>query len=374
MNRRSLMKSLAYLAGSLSLTSFLQACGLMRQDAPVPPSEHSSRITPASQTPQPTQVSRNEPEDETDEPDASPTPDPDSARIALLKTSDRAAGIRKVVTLLGINPAAGKHVLLKPNFNSADRPPGSTHTDTLHTMLAMFTEMGAASITIAERSGMGHTRSVMQSKDIFKLAENFNADVVVLDELADEDYTVINPSGSHWPHGFPVPNILLESDCVVQTCNLKTHQYGGHFTMALKNSVGFVAKDHGGHNYMTDLHRSPDQRLMIAEINTAYKPSLIVLDGVQAFIDGGPHAGTVADTEIILVGTDPVAVDALGVAALRLAGTTPEVSRGPIFEQEQIARAVELGLGVDSPSKIELLTADNASEVYAEQLRSILNN
>jgi len=42
-------------------------------------------------------------------------------------------------------------------------------------------------------------------------------------------------------------------------------------------------------------------------------------------------------------------------------------SRGPIFQQEQIARAVELGLGVDRPEKIRLLVDDDdiESQAYA---------
>jgi len=60
------------------------------------------------------------------------------------------------------------------------------------------------------------------------------------------------------------------------------------------------------------------------------------------------------------------------VAILRLYGTTPEVSYGPVFQQEQIARAVALDLGVDSPEKIELLTEDEAGEDFAAQVRAEL--
>ena len=144
--------------------------------------------------------------------------------------------------------------------------------------------------------------------------------------------------------------------------------------MALKNSVGVVAKRLPGesHDYMRELHRSPDQRRMIAEINAAYTPDMIVLDGVEAFVDGGPHDGSRVTAEVVLAGTDPVAIDAVGVALLRHYGTTPEVSRGRIFEQEQIARAVELGLGVSGPDDIELVTEDSESRDYAQRIRETL--
>ena len=153
-----------------------------------------------------------------------------------------------------------------------------------------------------------------------------------------------------------------------------TTPYGGHFTLSLKNSVGLVAKSVPGerYDYMSELHSSPHQRHMIAEINVAYQPALIVLDGVEAFVDGGPGRGKRVAAQVILAGTDRVAIDAVGVAILRYFGTTPAVSQGPIFQQEQIARAVELNLGVDGPEKIELITADPQSAAYAGEIQWIL--
>jgi uncharacterized protein (DUF362 family) len=112
---------------------------------------------------------------------------------------------------------------------------------------------------------------------------------------------------------------------------------------------------------------------MIAEINTAYTPSLIVMDGVDAFVNGGPAAGKKVSPSVMIAGTDPVAIDAVGVAILRLFGTTPEVSKGKVFEQEQIARAVELGLGVDSPERIRIVTGDAESEAFANLISQYLS-
>jgi len=43
-----------------------------------------------------------------------------------------------------------------------------------------------------------------------------------------------------------------------------------------------------------------------------------------------------------------------------------------IFEQEQIQRAAELGLGVSAPDQIEIITPDKPSREYAKKLESIL--
>jgi hypothetical protein len=43
-----------------------------------------------------------------------------------------------------------------------------------------------------------------------------------------------------------------------------------------------------------------------------------------------------------------------------------------IFEQEQIQRAIELGLGVTGPEQIKLIGPDRASRVYADKINAIL--
>jgi len=295
------------------------------------------------------------------------------ARVALVKTADRAEGVRRALALLGINPVEGKAVLLKPNFNSADPAPGSTHNDVLRTLVEALWEWGARSITVADRSGMGDTRQVMKAKGIFRMADELGFTALVLDELGAEDWVLVQPPGSHWQRGFLFARPILEAGAVVQTCCLKTHAYGGHFTLSLKNSVGMVARyGPDGYDYMQELHASPHQRRMIAEINTAYRPALVVVDGVEAFTSGGPDRGKRVQAEVVLAGTDRVALDAVGIAILRLLGTTPEVTRGTIFAQQQIARAVFLGLGISRPEEIEFLTDDAASADVAAQVRKIL--
>jgi uncharacterized protein (DUF362 family) len=299
-------------------------------------------------------------------------------KISLVKTADRIAGTRKVIDLLKINPVKGKSVVLKPNFNTADPAPGSTHYDTLYTLITKLKEMGAKKITLAERSGPGpSTHDVMEKKGVFKMAQELGFDILDLQEMSKDGWVLVKPKDSHWKDGFLFPKIYQEAESIVSTCCLKTHQFGGHFTLSLKLSVGMVPPGlgppvKGSYPYMMELHSSSHQRQMIAEINTAYSPDLIVLDGVEAFVEGGPHIGKRVNANVILGGTDRIAIDAVGVAILRQLGTTPEVSKGKIFEQDQIKRAVELGLGVKSTDQIEIITDDKESEEYAEVIRGVL--
>ena len=56
-------------------------------------------------------------------------------KVGLVRTTDRAEGVRRAISLLGTNPVSGKTVVLKPNFNSADVTPGSTHINTLRALV-----------------------------------------------------------------------------------------------------------------------------------------------------------------------------------------------------------------------------------------------
>lgn len=380
--RREFLRLLGLLGGAAGLSAFLEAC---QRAAVQPTSEPTAAGEIALPTASPTSTAS-----PTATPQAQPTaeqPTPSAPEalpmgragvglVALVKTNDRAEGVRKAVDLLGTNPVAGLDAFLKPNFNSADPAPGSTHPDVLRALVLKLREMGSGKITVGDRSGMGDTRSVMKNLGVFEMAEELGFETLVLNELGAGGWARINPPGSHWRQGFPFANACLECGALVQACCLKTHRYGGHFTLSLKNSVGMVAKQvpGEGYNYMNELHGSPDQRVMIAEINAAYQPALVVLDGVEAFVDGGPDRGRLVQPGVVLAGSDRVAIDAAGVAILRLFGTTPQVSSGAIFELEQIARAAELGLGASSPNQIELLTGDPESEAFAAQIREILDN
>ena len=394
MKRREFCRRVTLLGGAAVLSPILQACRGTGEAPPQvaapthtvePPSPTlappSPTALPPSATPAPAPVATAT-AGPTSAPTAVPTASPAAApslsslvgKVALVRTGDRAEGVRRAVDLLGANFVRGNPVLLKANFNSADPAPGSTHIDVLRALVTKLEDMGARMITLAERSGMGVTRQVMQTLGVFDLAKELGFTPVVLDELPAEGWVPRRSRDDHWQQGFAVPKMLLDAPCVVQTCNLKTHRFGGHFTLSLKNSVGLAAKQVPGqaYNYMNELHNSSYQRHMIAEINRVYTPSLIVMDGVEAFADGGPDRGRKVSPGVVMAAVDRVALDAVGVAILRSFGTTPEVSRGPIFGQAQLARAVELGLGAASPAQVQILTADPESETFAATLRQLL--
>ncbi|MBM4331489.1 MAG: DUF362 domain-containing protein [Deltaproteobacteria bacterium] len=292
-------------------------------------------------------------------------------RVVLVKTDDRRQGVRASIKALKINPVKGKDVLIKPNFNTADPVPGSTHNDTLIALVEETWKMGAKSVSLGERS-FPLTREVMKQKGILPILQKMDVRVIDFDDLKEKDWVEFKPEKSHWVKGFRIARPILESECLISTCCLKTHQFGGVFTMSLKLHVGVLPTSRHGYEYMRQLHSSPHQRKMIAEINMPFRPQIVVLDGIEAFVDGGPATGKRARGEVFLASTDRVAIDATGVAILKLMGSNENIMKPKIFEQEQIFRAGELGLGAASPSEIELIPGDKTSQEYRNQVAEIL--
>jgi uncharacterized protein (DUF362 family) len=294
---------------------------------------------------------------------------PRRSRVALVRAGDRKQGVHDVLKLLDVAPVAGKRVVLKPNFNSADATPASTHNDTLAQIVTELRERDARTVTLGESSGPPVTRGVMEKKGVLDLASDMRFDVVDFEQNAERDWVPFTPAGSHWPSGFALPRLIVDSEYTVTTCCLKTHGAGGVFTMSLKLAVGLTPKP-----IRRTMHASPDMRRMIAELNTGYRPNLIVLDGVAAFTDGGPSRGELKAGNVMIAGDDRIAVDAVGLAMLKSLGANAAIMNRGIFEQEQMARAVELGLGVSGADGIEIVTGDAESRALADRLRTILSS
>lgn len=294
----------------------------------------------------------------------------DKSTISIVATEDRGKGIRRAVELLNLkhNPLAGRDVLIKPNLNTADPYPASSHPDTMEAILELVSEMGAKSMALGDRSGPADTGEVMKELGLPAMCKRHGAKLINFEELPPDKWQRMRPPVTHWSKGFLFARPVMEAGAVVSTCCLKTHGFGGVFTMSLKLSIGAV---HGSD--MRELHSSfISMRKMIAEVNTAYSPALIVMDAIEAFTDKGPMSGPMKHAGLILAGTDRVAMDATGIAILKHLKSNKAIMDKPIYEQEQIAHAVELKLGAASPDEIELLHSPKDAKMVAK-LRAILD-
>lgn len=299
----------------------------------------------------------------------------DKADVFINGAMSRIAGVQSVLEAFDLSVFSGASVTVKANFNSADPFPASTHIDTLNTIYNAILEQHPSRVTLVERSGMGNTRGVLEEAGAFDLTRDRGIGVTVLDELDRDGWQEVQAPGLHWSRGFFIAKDIARAGYVVQTCCLKTHRYGGDFTMSLKNMVGTIAKRVPGLNYdfMNELHTSPHQRSMIAEINKFSRTDIVVMDATEGFSSGGPDKGKLIKPGLILAGRDRVAIDAAGVALLRAYGTVSSIMNGTIFEQEQIARAAELGVGIGSADRIRLVPLDDTGKEAAELVQHQLD-
>jgi uncharacterized protein (DUF362 family) len=75
-------------------------------------------------------------------------------------------------------------------------------------------------------------------------------------------------------------------------------------------------------------------------------------------VSGGPWSGVSETPQLLLASHDRIAADVVGLALIGQYGRSPQVSGQDVWRQKQIARAVELGLGADSPGRIRLRSED----------------
>ena len=292
---------------------------------------------------------------------------PTSAQVFVVKEPRRAAAVRACLEALNLTSCAGQGVTVKANYNSDDAFPASTHPETLAALLGALKERKTASLTLAERSGMGDTRRVLERTGASDVLARAGARMVVLDEAAATDWTPF--TADHWPNGLHAARLFTDRPCVVQTMCGMTHRFGGHVTLSLKNTVGLLAKRVPGraHDFMRELHGSSHQRVMIAEANLAWRPAASVMDCLEVFVDGGPEQGRRAAPGVFLTSSDRCALDATAIALLRLAGMRGPAGTGHIGKTDQLARALELGIGAP-PAQVEVVAVNTASREMARQL------
>jgi uncharacterized protein (DUF362 family) len=298
-----------------------------------------------------------------------------TSAVALVQGTDRLTAIELAIESLGGFDCQGKDVFLKGSFNSPHPFPATTHPDTLARVVEILRKSGCSGISLVERSGMGSTDEIWQKLGIAELAKRLEVRLVALDGMPAADWREERLPQSHWKKGVEVPHFVNPDAYWVQMANLKTHRFGGRFSASLKNTVGLIAKHSRSapkYNYMAELHASPDQRLMIAEINQLYSPALVLMDAMEVFTEGGPESGELAAPRVIAASADRVALDAVGITILSQ-HAVGQVARSRAYEEDQIKRAAELGLGAASPDEIRFITGDRTSDEMAQQIKASLS-
>lgn len=255
----------------------------------------------------------------------------------------------------GLETLIGKEekILLKPNLLKKAEVEKAviTHPVVVGAFARILREEGYDNIVLADSCGHGTTRQVIQGTGIDAYLEKYQIPAI--------DYTkgvrVDNPEGIQAKE-FILPQELLEADCVISLSKMKTHALE-RITGAVKNSYGFIYGKNKAFGH-TKYPSADSFARMLIDLNQYVKPRLYIMDGITAMEGNGPGSGDPVAMNVILMSTDPVALDSVFA---RLVYLKPEMVPTNYHGEK-------MGLGHCQEENIEIVVAD---AMHSKQLVSM---
>lgn len=264
------------------------------------------------------------------------------ALVSIVKGNNVFEMVREAVTLIGGLEKIGikgKSVLVKPNVVSGEPNPATTNPEVVRAVVRLLKENGASRVIVGDMSAMLtlSTKRNMERTGIKKVAEEEGAEVVYFE---DHDWVEVELPGARYISRVYVTEWIFNVDRIINLPVIKTHR-SASYSICLKNFIG--ATHLKQRPYLID---SAHWEELISEMNIAYQPHLNIVDGTRIMVEGGPWEGTSADTNLIIASGDRVAADITGLGLIKGFGKWKMVTEKDVWDQKQIKRAVELGLGV----------------------------
>lgn len=278
----------------------------------------------------------------------------------------------------------GQTVYLKVNSNSGDPYPYSTSPEMLRWVIGKLHDRGAT-VFIGDRSFWGDrgTLANLTRNGIAEVASDMGVDLIVFGDHAAGDATSVDwmdlpmtedalgARAALWDGTMRVPAMVAQADHIIGMPVVKTH-FIATFTMGMKNLIGIInpvdrsrAMNLGNHDGSVRGRLFKQVAFMNKTLPTV---SLLVLDGHQALLSGGPtmndrppHAPTgwtpiTGEPHVVIMSRDRLAADITGVGVLRqLSPTFEEVVRdATIWGNRQVSVAVAAGIGITGPEMYDL--------------------
>ena len=233
-------------------------------------------------------------------------------QMAIVRGTDRAAMIAQGIKALGGLEAfiqKGDRVLLK--VNAAFATPASlgatTHPEVLAAVAGLCFQAGAAQVLVTDNP-INNPDSCFEISGLADAARASGARIIAPRASL---FAPLSLPGGHLLRNWPVMAGAFQGVTkVLMLSPVKDHQRAGA-SMTLKNIYGFL----GGRRNV--FHQ--DINGIITELAQLLKPTLCVLDGTVTMMTNGPTGGSLSDlkeTGTLVVSTDPVAADAVGVELL----------------------------------------------------------
>lgn len=243
-------------------------------------------------------------------------------------------------------------ILLKPNLLKKAEVEKAviTHPVVVGAFARILREEGYENIVLADSCGHGTTKQVIQGTGMDTYLEKYQIPTI--------DYTkgvhVENPDGVQAKE-FILPKELLEADCVISLSKMKTHALE-RITGAVKNSYGFIYGKNKAIGH-TKYPSADSFARMLIDLNQYVKPRLYIMDGITAMEGNGPGSGDPTAMNVILMSTDPVALDSVFA---RLVYLKPEMVPTNYHGEK-------MGLGNCKEANIEVVVVKENSQISVER-------
>jgi len=259
------------------------------------------------------------------------------SRVAIVKGSNPVEVTVKALEMIKYDLSevlfSGKPILIKPNYIVAKHPSTGITTDSrvVEGIIKFLKDEGIGGLTIGEGSGWADTFEAFKVARIDEIAKKWNVKLV---DLNKDRFVEVYPPNPLALKKVMVAETALKS-CIISVPKLKIHRLTA-VTLGIKNMMGALASKGSMHD--GKLHEN------IADLASVLKPSLTVIDGIIAG-EGGETEGSPVKMDLVIAGTDPVAVDAVGAMVM---GVSPT-------EVRHLVLAEKKGLGTCQPNKIEVV-------------------
>src|SRR5580693_4738530 len=244
-----------------------------------------------------------------------------ASRVVIRRTAnyeqDLAAVIYETLRVFDL-PVKGKTVLLKPNLVGFDPLcEMNTHPYVIAATRESFLRVGAAEVLIGDGPAMNRdTEAVIESVRLREFTGPLGRTFVDLN-LDDVKRVVLSTHASRLKELY-LPKTVLGVDFLVSMPKLKTHHWAG-VTLSLKNMFGIVPGSCYGWPKNVLHWAGIDNSIL--DINAASRPDFAIVDGIVGMEGNGPIQGSPKPCGVLVLGDDPVAVDA---SCARIMSLIPE--------------------------------------------------
>ena len=253
---------------------------------------------------------------------------------------------------------AAKSIIVKPNFVGAmntsscaqlvshrGRPVHDSDPQVIEAVVAAIRKANPGAIVYLgdglDLRGDRDADDVFGCMDCHSIARRYDLRLIDFNEGTVVDVPV--PANGLSQRRLFVREEVAAAECFVSIAKLKCHNTAG-VTLSLKNMFGLLARRMYGDVTRSLMHQNTFRLMRVfVDVNLAFPNVLQVIDGIV----GATHSqrGRPVESELLLVGTDPVATDSI---ATRMMGFDPtaDYPNSPFsMAENHLKLAARAGLG-----------------------------